>query len=94
LRLVNKSGERIIPISEFYLGRNHTILQKDELLVEILMNKSGLDNYYYKKVGTRKALAMSRVSFAAILKVEDGKINQCITSLRCSGRCYIQAKKN
>lgn len=80
LRLVSSKGERIIPISEFYLGRKKTSLQKDELLVEILMNKTGLDNYYYKKVGARKALAISRVAFAAILNVEDGKIANCMTA--------------
>jgi hypothetical protein len=35
LRLVSSSGERLVPISEFFLGRNKTSLQKDELLVEI-----------------------------------------------------------
>ena len=35
-----------------------------------------LDNYYYKKVGGRNALAISRVSFAGLLDVEDGKITR------------------
>jgi len=80
LRVVSSRGERLIPINEFYLGRKKTSLQKDELLVEILMKKTGLNNYYYKKVGARNALAISRVSFAAILKIEDGKINNCMTA--------------
>lgn len=93
LRLVSKGGERIIPIAEFYLGRNRTALQKDELLVEILMNKTGLDHYYYKKVGARKALTMSRVSFAAILKVEDGKITQCMTAFGAVGDVILRRKE-
>ncbi|HWQ42274.1 MAG TPA: FAD binding domain-containing protein [Desulfosporosinus sp.] len=80
LRLVSSRGERVIPITEFYLGRKKTALQADELLVEILINKSGLSNYYYKKVGARNALAIARVSFAAILDVEDGKIVNCMTA--------------
>ena len=80
LRLVSSKGERVIPITEFYLGRKKTSLQADELLVEILMNRTGLSNYYYKKVGARDALAISRVSFAAILNVEDGKIDNCMTA--------------
>jgi len=90
LRLVSKRGERIIPMAEFYLGRNQTILEKDELLVEILMNKSGFENYYYKKVGARKALTMSRVSFAGILKVEDGKIIRCMTAFGAVGDVIIR----
>lgn len=80
LRLVSHKGERVIPISEFYIGNKKTSLKKDELLVEILMDKTGLSNYYYKKVGARNALAISRVSFAAILNIDDGKIKNCITA--------------
>lgn len=80
LRLVSFRGERIIPITEFYLGRKKTTLEKDELLVEILMKKKGLTNYYYKKVGARNALAISRVSFAAVLNVESSRIANCSTA--------------
>jgi CO/xanthine dehydrogenase FAD-binding subunit len=80
LRLVSSKGERMLPISEFFLGRNKTSLQEDELLVEILMSKKGLNNYYYKKVGARNALAISRVSFAAVLDLEDNRIISCRTA--------------
>lgn len=80
LRLVSIRGERTIPINEFYLGRKKTVLQADELLVEILINRTGISNYYYKKVGARDALAISRVSFAAILNKENEKIVDCITA--------------
>lgn len=80
LRLVSSKGERMLPISEFFLGRNKTSLQEDELLVEILMNKTGLNHYYYKKVGARNALAISRVSFAAVLDTLDNKITFCRTA--------------
>lgn len=80
LRLVSSKGERILPIAEFYVGRKKTALQADELLVEILINRSGLSNYYYKKVGARDALAISRVSFAAVMNVEGERIGNCITA--------------
>ncbi|MBU3160659.1 FAD binding domain-containing protein [Clostridium frigoris] len=80
LRLVSNKGERVIPITEFYLGRKRTCMHSDELLVEILMSKTGLNNYYYKKVGARNALAIARVSFAGVLNVENGKITNCSTA--------------
>lgn len=80
LRLVSSRGERMIPITEFYLGRKKTSLRPDELLVEILMTRTGLSNYYYKKVGARDALAISRVAFAGILTIEDAKIVNCMTA--------------
>jgi CO/xanthine dehydrogenase FAD-binding subunit len=80
LRLVSSKGERILPISEFFIGRNKTSLHADELLVEILINKTGLHNYYYKKVGARNALAIARVSLAAVLDLEDNRIVSCRTA--------------
>lgn len=80
LKLASNKGERIIPINEFFLGRKKTALQSDEILVEIIMKKTGLDNYYFTKVGPRNALAISRVSFAGILDINNNKINNCSTA--------------
>jgi len=80
LRLMSADGERIIPIKEFYLGRKKLALAPDELIVEIIMPSSGIDGYYYKKVGARKALAISRASFAGIMNTEDGVITRNATA--------------
>ena len=80
LRLANSGGERIVPIREFYLGRKKLALEPDELIIEILTPKHGIENYYYKKVGARKALAISRVSFTGILDSHDGIIRNCSTA--------------
>ncbi|MGF6906103.1 FAD binding domain-containing protein [Fusobacterium sp. PH5-44] len=71
VRLCSEKAERIVPINEFYLGRNKTILAKDELLTEILIPHKDFRNYYYKKIGARKSLAISRVSFVGILEIRD-----------------------
>jgi CO/xanthine dehydrogenase FAD-binding subunit len=74
LLLASESGNRIVNIEDFYLGRKKLDLCADELIVEILIPKADLSNYYYQKVGARNALAISRVSFAGIFKMEDKKI--------------------
>ena len=80
LRLAGADGERIMPLKDFYQGRKKLALAADELIVEVLMPKDGLENYYYKKVGARNALAISRVSFAGIMDILNGKIKNCATS--------------
>ena len=80
LRLASAGGERIMPLKDFYQGRKKLALAPDELIVEVLMPKGGLDNYCYKKVGARNALAISRVSFAGIMDILNGKIKNCATS--------------
>lgn len=74
LRLVSLKGERAVPVDQFYLGRKKLDLAADELIAEILLPKTGLDRYYYEKVGGRNALAISRVSFAGVFAEKDGKI--------------------
>ncbi|SBV94643.1 FAD binding domain in molybdopterin dehydrogenase [uncultured Eubacteriales bacterium] len=80
LRLVSSKGERIVSIKSFYKGRKRLDLAKDELIAEVLMPKKWLGSYCYQKVGARKALAISRLSFAGLMTVEDGKIAHCATA--------------
>ena len=76
LRLLSAKGERVVDVEKFYLGRKKLDLHNDEIIAEILLPKAGIDDYYYKKVGGRNALAISRVSFAGILSVENGTITR------------------
>ncbi|MPN51287.1 hypothetical protein SDC9_198930 [bioreactor metagenome] len=57
------------------------------------MSNTGLSNYYYKKVGARNALAISRVSFAGILQVEGGKIINCMTAFGAISDVIIRHKE-
>ena len=74
LRLADKDGERLVPIADFYQGRNKTLLKPNELLVEILMPTKWLADYSFHKVGARKALSISRVSFAGLFAKEGGRV--------------------
>jgi len=67
-------GIRVVDVDSFYLGRKKLDLAEDELITEILLPRTGLENYYYKKVGGRNALAISRVAFAGIIQITDQKI--------------------
>lgn len=77
IRLANKNGERTIPIQEFYLGRKKLDLYEDELIVEVIMPKNGLNNTYYQKIGGRQALAISRTAFAGVMDIEKDVIKNC-----------------
>lgn len=74
LRLMSVKGERIVDVDKFYLGRKKLDLGNDELIVEVLLPKTGWEKYYFQKIGGRNALAISRVSFAGIFEEKDGKI--------------------
>lgn len=76
LRLLSVRGERVVDIDQFYIGRKNLDLASDELIAEILLPRAGLENFGYQKVGGREALAISRVSFAALLDATDGRVTR------------------
>ena len=80
LRLASVGGERIIPLRDFYQGRKKLALRPDELIVEVIIPRFGSDNFYYQKVGAREALAISRMSFAGIIQLEEDVITHFATA--------------
>src|SRR3989440_822537 len=75
LELVSKHGERRIPYFKFHSGYKQMDMRPDELLRAIRLPRATNQlTHYYSKVGTRKAQAISKVCFAAVGSVTDGKI--------------------
>jgi CO/xanthine dehydrogenase FAD-binding subunit len=66
IELVSGRGSRWVPYVEFWTGYKQLDLDPDELIRRIRLprNKNGW-NQYYRKVGTRRAQAISKVCFAA-----------------------------
>jgi carbon-monoxide dehydrogenase medium subunit len=72
IRVVSLKGEREIPIQEFFLKPNQTVLAPGELLAEILVQKpKGPWASSFMKIGRRKALAISVVN-STVLLMEGG----------------------
>jgi len=75
LELVSKDGERRIPYFKFHSGYKQMDIRPDELLRAIRLPRATNQlTHYYRKVGTRKAQAISKVCFAAVGSMADGKI--------------------
>lgn len=72
--LESKDGRRQLPIEEFILGPGKTAIKKTELIKEIIVEEISSDVTFYKKVGGRKADAISKVSFSAMVSVDDDRI--------------------
>jgi len=74
LTLSSVRGDRIVKIEDFITGPGKTILAEDELLTFITIPYEGKEESYYRKVGTRAANALSKLSVAAIAQKENGII--------------------
>ena len=75
LELVSIKGARWVPYQGFHTGYKQIIMRADELLTRIRLPRitSGLQQYY-RKVGTRKAQAISKVCLAASARIQDQTI--------------------
>jgi CO/xanthine dehydrogenase FAD-binding subunit len=66
LELVSTSGSRRVPYQDFHTGYKQMNIQPQELLARIRLPRSTKNlRHYYRKVGTRKAQAISKVCLAA-----------------------------
>jgi CO/xanthine dehydrogenase FAD-binding subunit len=76
IQLISTRGSRWLPYQGFHTGYKQMHIAPDELLSRIRLprNTAGL-THYYRKVGTRKAQAISKVCFAAVGKTDRGTIN-------------------
>jgi CO/xanthine dehydrogenase FAD-binding subunit len=75
IELVSSGGSRWLPYQDFHTGYKQMNIEPYELLSRIRLprNTAGA-THYYRKVGTRKAQAISKVCFAALGKMEAGRI--------------------
>lgn len=76
LELVSATGTRVVPYAEFHLGYKKMLLRPGELIRRVRLPRLPEAArreavHFYRKVGTRRAQAISKVCMAALL-VRDG----------------------
>jgi CO/xanthine dehydrogenase FAD-binding subunit len=75
LELVSAAGSRRVPYHGFWSGYKEIALRPEELIraIRIPRGKAGW-KHYYRKVGTRRAQAISKVCFAGAARLDNGRI--------------------
>lgn len=67
LELISSSGSRIVPYVDFHTGYKTTVMREDELIRAIRLPRATANwKQHLRKVGTRKAQAISKVCIAAM----------------------------
>lgn len=76
VELVSINGARRVPYQTFHTGYKQTVMHADELLSRVYLPRttSGATQYY-RKVGTRKAQAISKVCFSGLARMKNGTTN-------------------
>ncbi|RKZ34430.1 dehydrogenase [bacterium] len=73
--LSSQKTKRIIPIQDFIIGPGQNILADNEILTEIIIPQDKFDVQYYRKVGTRKAMSLSKLSMVGLVNKNNGRIS-------------------
>ncbi len=75
LEFVSQKGSRRIPYNDFHTGYKQMNLKPGELLRGIRLPRTTQTLvHYYRKVGTRKAQAISKTCFAAVGRVANDRV--------------------
>ena len=75
LDLVSARGVRNVPYTSFHTGYKQMDLRSDELIRSIKIPRMANGwKQHYRKVGTRKAQAISKVCFAGAARMEAGRV--------------------
>lgn len=94
IELISSRGTRTIPYSEFHLGYKKTALAPDEIIHRVILPRTtGAMTHYYRKVGTRKAQAISKVCFSGVLQKSGEIIQDVRIGLGSVAATPIRAKK-
>ncbi len=71
-RIVGTSGERTISLEDFFLGPGKTVLEKGEILAEIIIPDQPTTGSNYIKFGLRRAGALAVAGVASSVTVSNG----------------------
>ncbi len=75
IELISSDGSRWLAYSSFHTGYKQMLIGPNELLARIRMPRNTRNaTHYYRKVGTRKAQAISKVCLAALAKLHSDRI--------------------
>jgi CO/xanthine dehydrogenase FAD-binding subunit len=95
LEIVSASGTRRIPYATFHRGYKKMDLAAGELIARVILPPRAKDgdspSEYYRKVGTRRAQAISKVCFAGTVRIDGGAIQDVRIALGSVAPTVVRA---
>jgi CO/xanthine dehydrogenase FAD-binding subunit len=93
LELASASGRRIVDYGDFHTGYKTMLLRPDELVARILLPpmRAGA-RHYYRKVGARRAQAISKVVLAGVVWMDGGRVDDLRIALGSVAPTVLRAR--
>lgn len=95
ISLLSTRGLRVVPLTEFYLGVRKTVLQPDEMLVDISFPALAAGQRgTFIKLALRRAQAISVINAAVVIGLEGGTVRQASITLGAVAPTIIHAPES
>ncbi len=89
--LVSLRGETKMKLDDFILGSKKTALKDDEIIRSVIIPPHEFTYSFYRKIGMRRANAISKLSLSAAAVVRDGEILDFRAASGASGPKVIRS---
>ncbi len=91
--LISFDGERRVLLDAFIQGSKKTDLHDDEIIKSVVIPPHDFTYSYYRKIGMRKANAISKLSLSAAAVVKDGLVVDFRASSGAAGPKVIRSRE-
>jgi CO/xanthine dehydrogenase FAD-binding subunit len=92
LEIVSTRGRRTVPYAAFHTGYKQMDLERDELIAGVVLPRgAGRVRQIYRKVGTRRAQAISKICLAAAVDLSDGVVRDARIALGSVAPTVVRA---
>lgn len=93
LELTSEEGSRLIQVSDFISGPGKTCLKPNEILTRIIIPKNHFNRWGFRKIGSRKANAISKLSVFFTASVDDSSLKDIRITFGALGPTIIRNRE-
>jgi len=79
--LASRSGTRTVPLDRFWTAYRRIDAQPDEIIVAFRLPRKGSARERFRKIGTRRAQAISKVMAASRIRIVKGRVTSAAIAL-------------
>lgn len=91
--LKSLDGERRVLVDDFIIAHKKTELRDDEIITGIVIPKPQFTHIFYRKIGMRRANAISKLTLSAAATVRDGVVVDFRASSGAAGPKVARSRK-
>ena len=86
-------GERRMLVDDYIIATKKTALHDDELIVSVIIPKQDFTHIFFRKIGMRRANAISKLTLSAAANVKDGVVVDFRASSGAAGPKVARSRK-